>query len=84
MTAAAAGLALLPWLSRASARSGGSRQVRRDRRAVRGEAVPSTIAGCASSAGRRGAMHLVRSEDIELALVVWDAYAGRLRQWKWF
>ena len=28
---------------------------------------------------RRTTLHLVRSEDIQLALVVWDAYAGRLQ-----
>jgi hypothetical protein len=27
---------------------------------------------------RRTTLHLVRSEDIQLPLVLWDAYAGRL------
>ena len=48
---------------------------------MRGEALPyKTIKELRVERGRRRTtLHLVRSEDIQLSLVLWDAYAGRLQ-----
>ena len=81
ITAVSAFLALLPWLWRGFARA--SYRAKCDDIAVhvRGEALPyKTIKELRVERGRRRTtLHLVRSEDIQLALVVWDAYAGRLQ-----
>jgi hypothetical protein len=80
MTAICAGLALLPWLWRAFARA--TYRAKCDDVAVhvRGEALPyKTIKELrVERTRRRTTLHLVRSEDIQIALVIWDAYAGRL------
>jgi hypothetical protein len=72
--------ALLPWLSRAVARA--SYRAKCDDIAVhvRGEALPyKTIKELrVERTPRRTTLHLVRSADIELTLVLRDAYAGRL------
>ena len=72
--------ALLPWLSRALARA--SYRARCDDIAVhvRGEALPyKTIKEVRlARTPRRVTLHLVRSADIELVLVLRDVYAGRL------
>jgi len=81
MTALSAFLALLPWLWRALARA--TYRAKCDDVAVhvRGEALPyKTIRELrVERTRRRTTLHLVRSEDIQLALVIWDAYAGRLQ-----
>lgn len=80
MTAICAALALLPWLWRAYARA--TYRAKCDDVAVhvRGEALPyKTIKELRVERARnRTTLHLVRSEDIQIALVIWDAYAGRL------
>ena len=80
MTAVCALLALLPWLWRAYARA--SYRAKCDDIAihVRGEALPyKTIKELRVERARtRTTLHLIRSEDLTLALVLWDAYAGRL------
>jgi hypothetical protein len=72
--------ALLPWLSRALARA--SYRAKCDDIAVhvRGEALPyRTIKELrVERTRRRVTLHLVRSADIELVLVLRDIYAGRL------
>jgi hypothetical protein len=72
--------ALLPWLSRALARA--SYRAKCDDIAVhvRGEALPyKTIKELRlERTPRRVTLHLVRSADIELVLVLRDIYAGRL------
>lgn len=81
MTAVCATLALLPWLWRAFARA--SYRAKCDDVAVhvRGEALPyKTIKELrVEKTRRRTLLHLVRSADIQLTLVLWDAYAGRLQ-----
>ena len=81
MTAVCAALALLPWLWRAWARN--AYRAKCDDIAVhlRGEALPyKTIKELrVERTRRRTTLHLVRSEDIRLELVLWDAYAGRLQ-----
>jgi hypothetical protein len=76
----AALVALLPWLSRGVARA--TYRARCDDVAlhVRGEALPyKTIRELrVERTPRRTTLHLVRSEDIQLALVLRDAFAGRL------
>jgi hypothetical protein len=80
MTAACVALALLPWLWRAFARA--TYRAKCDDVAVhvRGEALPyKTIKELrVERTRRRTTLHLVRSADIQIALVLWDAYAGRL------
>jgi hypothetical protein len=80
MTAVCAVLALLPWLWRAYARA--TYRAKCDDIAihVRGEALPyKTIKELRVERARtRTTLHLIRSEDITLTLVLWDAYAGRL------
>ena len=80
MTAVCALLALLPWLWRAYARA--TYRAKCDDIAihVRGEALPyKTIKEVRVERARtRTTLHLIRSEDITLSLVLWDAYAGRL------
>ncbi len=77
---AAAAVALLPWLSRAVARA--SLRAKCDDVAVhvRGEALPyKTIREVrVARTPRRTLLHLVRSEDIEIVLVLRDAFAGHL------
>jgi len=81
LLALCAGGALLPWLSRALARS--SYRAKCDDIAihVRAEALPyKTIKELRlERTARRVTLHLVRSADIELVLVLRDAYAGRLQ-----
>jgi len=81
ITAASALLALLPWLWRAYARNAYRAKCDDIAIHVRGEALPyKTIKELRVERGRRRTtLHLVRSEDIQLALVLWDAYAGRLQ-----
>jgi hypothetical protein len=81
MTAVCAALALLPWLWRAFARSAYRAKCDDIAVHVRGEALPyKTIKELrVERTRRRTTLHLVRSEDIQLALVLWDAYAGRLQ-----
>jgi hypothetical protein len=75
-----AAAALLPWLSRALARA--SYRAKCDDIAVhvRAEALPyKTIKELRlERTPRRVTLHLVRSADIELVLVLRDVYAGRL------
>jgi hypothetical protein len=80
MTALCALLALLPWLWRAIARAGYRAKCDDVAVHVRGEALPyKTIKEArVERTRRRTTLHLIRSEDIQLALVLWDAYAGRL------
>lgn len=81
LVAIAALLALLPWLWRGLAR--GLHQAKCDEVAVhvRGEALPfKTLRSLRLERKRRRTiLHLVRSEDLQLSLVLWDAYAGRLQ-----
>ena len=81
MTAVCALLALLPWLWRAWARTAYRAKCDDIAVHVRGEALPyKTIKELrVERTRRRTILHLVRSEDIELRLVLWDAYAGRLQ-----
>ena len=81
MTAICALLAFLPWLYRAFARAAYRAKCDDIAVHVRGEALPyKTIKELRVERGRRRTtLHLVRSEDIQLALVLWDAYAGRLQ-----
>jgi hypothetical protein len=81
MTALCALLALLPWLWRAYARAAYRAKCDDIAVHVRGEALPyKTIKELrVERARRRTTLHLVRSEDIQLTLVLWDAYAGRLQ-----
>lgn len=80
LVALSAGLALLPWLWRGLARA--LYQAKCDDVAVhvRGEALPyRTIRELrVERKRRRTILHLVRSPEIQLSLVLWDAYAGRL------
>jgi hypothetical protein len=80
LLAFAAAAALLPWLSRAAARA--SYRARCDDVAVhvRGEALPyKTITEVRVARSlRRHTLHLRRGETVELELVLWDAFAGRL------
>jgi hypothetical protein len=73
-------VAFLPWLSRAAARM--TYRAKCDEIAVhvRGEALPyKTIKEIrVSGTARRRVVELVRSADITLELVLWDAFAGRL------
>jgi hypothetical protein len=75
-----AAAAALPWVSLFMARA--SYRVSCDDVAVhvRGEALPyKTIREIRlERTPRRHVLHLVRAEDIQLRLVVWDAFAGRL------
>jgi hypothetical protein len=70
----------LPWLSRAAARA--TYRAKCDDIAVhvRGEALPyKTIKEVrVERSPRRDVLHLIRSEDIQLELVLRDAFAGRL------
>ena len=80
MTATCAVLALLPWLWRAWARAAYRAKCDDIAVHVKGEALPyKTIKELrVEKTRRRTTLHLVRSEDIQLRLVLWDAYAGRL------
>jgi len=80
MTAACALLALLPWIYRAVARAAYRAKCDDIAVHVRGEALPyKTIKELrVERTRRRTTLHLVRSEDIQLRLILWDAYAGRL------
>jgi hypothetical protein len=80
MTAICAALALLPWLWRAYARTAYRAKCDAIAVHVRGEALPyKTIKELrVDRTKRRTTLHLVRSADLQLALVLWDAYAGRL------
>jgi len=73
-------VALLPWLSRMLARA--SYRAKCDDIAihVRGEALPyKTITEVAvERSARRQVLRLRRGETIELQLILWDAFAGRL------
>ncbi len=81
LTALSAALALLPWGWRGLARA--TYRAKCDDVAVhvRGEALPyKTIRELrVERTRRRTILHLVRSEDIQLSLVLWDAYGGRLQ-----
>ncbi len=81
MTAVCALLAILPWLWRAFARAAYRAKCDDIAVHVRGEALPyKTIKELrVERTRRRTTLHLIRSEDIQLALVLWDAYAGRLQ-----
>ena len=81
MTAVCAALAFLPWLWRAYARNAYRAKCDDIAVHVRGEALPyKTIKELRVDKGRRRTtLHLVRSADIQLSLVLWDAYAGRLQ-----
>ncbi|MCU1281070.1 MAG: hypothetical protein JWM53_4616 [bacterium] len=81
MTALCAALALLPWLWRAWARAAYRAKCDDIAVHVRGEALPyKTIKELrVEKTRRRTTLHLVRSQDIQLSLVLWDAYAGRLQ-----
>ncbi|HXU70286.1 MAG TPA: hypothetical protein VN947_13210 [Polyangia bacterium] len=81
LTGVSAFLALLPWLWRAYARTAYRAKCDDVAVHVRGEALPyKTIKELRVERGRRRTtLHLVRSEDIQIALVLWDAYAGRLQ-----
>lgn len=80
MTAVCAALALLPWAWRAIARAGYRAKCDDVAVHVRGEALPyKTIKEVrVERTRRRTTLHLVRAADIQLSLVLWDAYAGRL------
>src|SRR3954471_20725956 len=80
MTALCAAVALLPWGYRAVARSMYRAKCDDVAVHVRGEALPyKTIKELrVDKTRRRTTLHLLRSEDIQIALVLWDAYAGRL------
>ncbi len=80
MTAICAALALLPWLYRAVARAMYRAKCDDVAVHVRGEALPyKTIKEVkVERTPRRTTLHLVRSEELKIALVLWDAYAGRL------
>jgi hypothetical protein len=81
MSAAAAVVALLPWLSRGAARA--SYRAKCDDIAVhvRGEAVPyKTITAVRVESGpRRDLLIIERGQTVRLELVLRDAFAGRLR-----
>jgi len=81
MTAICALLAFLPWLYRAFARAAYRAKCDDIAVHVRGEALPyKTIKELRVERGRRRTtLHLVRSEDIQLRLILWDAYAGKLQ-----
>lgn len=81
MTAVCAVLALLPWLWRAWARAAYRAKCDDIAVHVKGEALPyKTIKELrVDKTRRRTTLHLVRSEDIQLRLILWDAYAGRLQ-----
>jgi hypothetical protein len=80
LVALSVAVAGLPWLSRAAARA--TYRAKCDDIAVhvRGEALPyKTIKEVRiERTPRREVMHLIRSEDIRLELVLKDAFAGRL------
>ena len=81
MTAVCAVLALAPWLWRAWARAAYRAKCDDIAVHVKGEALPyKTIKELrVEKTRRRTILHLIRSEDIELRLLLWDAYAGRLQ-----
>jgi hypothetical protein len=81
ITAISAFLAFVPWLWRGLARAAYRAKCDDVAVHVRGEALPyKTIKELrVERTRRRTTLHLVRSEDLQLALVVWDAYAGRLQ-----
>lgn len=81
LTVLSAALALMPWAWRAIARAMYHAKCDDVAVHVRGEALPyKTIKEArVERRRRRTILHLVRSEDIQLALVLWDAYAGRLQ-----
>lgn len=81
MTAVCALLALAPWLWRAWARTAYRAKCDDIAVHVKGEALPyKTIKELrVEKTRRRTILHLIRSQDIELRLVLWDAYAGRLQ-----
>jgi hypothetical protein len=80
LIALSAAVAFLPWLSRAAARA--TYRAKCDDVAVhvRGEALPyKTIKELTIvTTPRRRVVRLIRSEQIWLELVLWDAFAGRL------
>lgn len=80
MTAICGVLALLPWLWRAYARNAYRAKCDDIAVHVRSEALPyKTIKELrVERTRRRTTLHLVRAADIQLSLVLWDAYAGRL------
>src|SRR5262249_3801774 len=73
-------VAAMPWLSRAAARAGYRARCDEIAVHVRGEAlVYRTITEVAIERSRRRVvLRLRRGVDVELALVVWDAFAGHL------
>jgi hypothetical protein len=80
MTAVCALLALLPWLWRAWARTAYRAKCDDIAVHVKSEALPyKTIKELrVDKTRRRTTLRLIRAEDIQLRLVLWDAYAGRL------
>lgn len=80
MTAVCALLALLPWIYRSVARAAYRAKCDDVAVHVRGEALPyKTIKELrVERTRRRTTLHVVRSEDIQLRLILWDAYAGKL------
>ena len=81
MTAVCAVLALAPWLWRAWARTAYRAKCDDIAVHVKGEALPyKTIKELrVEKTRRRTILHLIRSHDIELRLILWDAYAGNLQ-----
>jgi hypothetical protein len=81
LVALSAVLALVPWLWRGMARALVAAKCDDVAVHVRGEALPyKTIRELrVERKRRRTILHLVRSADIRLSLVLWDAYAGRLQ-----
>lgn len=81
MTALCAVLAVAPWLWRAWARTAYRAKCDDIAVHVKGEALPyKTIKELrVEKTRRRTILHLIRSQDIELRLLLWDAYAGRLQ-----
>ena len=73
-------LALVPWMWRGLARALYHAKCDDVAVHVRGEALPyKTIRALRIERKRRRTiLHLSRSEDVKLSLVLWDAYAGRL------
>jgi hypothetical protein len=80
LIAAAVAAAFLPWLSRGLARAAYRAKCDDVAVHVRGEALPyKTITEVRVDANaRRRTLHLRRGETVELQLVLWDAFAGRL------
>src|SRR5262245_52904939 len=75
-----AAVAFLPWLSRAAARAAYRAKCDDIAVHVRGEALPyKTITEVrVARSFRRHVLRLRRGETIEIELLLWDAFAGRL------